>query len=84
MKNSRISSLFHPFRFGILAALLAATFLLLHAAGCKTDEKKPSSTEPVRNSTIAVRNDPYGIHLQSSAAEFVLTPSGYLKSSLKV
>ena len=85
MKNSSVPSPFNLYRFEILAALLAATFLLLHATGCKTNEKKTATaTEPVRNSTIAVRNDSDGIHLQSSVAEFVLTSTGYLKSSLKI
>ena len=85
MKNSSVPSPFSLYRFGILAALLAATFFLLHAAGCKTtDQKTSSSAEPAKNSTITVRTESDGIHIQSAAAEFVLTPSGYLKSSLKL
>ncbi|MDP9339167.1 MAG: alpha-galactosidase [Acidobacteriota bacterium] len=85
MKNAGISSPFNPYRLGIFTVLLVAALMLLHAAGCKTNDKKASSSAvPAQNSTLTVRNDADGIHLQSTVAEFVLTSSGYLKSSMKV
>jgi alpha-galactosidase len=85
MKNPGTASPFSSYRLGILCVLLAAALGLLDASGCQTKDKKASSAaEPLQNSSITVGNDADGIHLQSSVAEFVLTSSGYLKSSLKM
>jgi alpha-galactosidase len=68
----------------LLAGLFAAGLLLLNTEGCQKENKMASKAAPARaqNSAIVVRTDPDGIHVQTPAAEFVLSSSGYLKSNL--
>ena len=58
---------------------------ILQMASCRSENPKPSNapTSDVA-SALAVHTEADGVHVESSAAEFVLTASGYLKSSLKV
>ncbi len=67
------------------AFVLVAATLLLHAAGCESKPARESAAPaPAQSSKIAVHTEPDGIHVDTPSAEFVLTSSGYLKSSLKV
>src|SRR6202140_1222358 len=68
----------------LLAGLFAAVLLFLSTAGCQKGNKMASKAAPARapNSAIVVRTEPDGIHVQTPAAEFVLSSSGYLKSNL--
>ncbi len=58
---------------------------ILQIASCRSENQKPSNapTSAVA-SALVVRTEADGIHVESSLAEFVLTASGYLKSSMKV
>jgi len=72
---------------GLFLVLLTGGALLLHAAGCKNEGPKQSSgttSATAQTSAINVSTESDGIHLQTPSAEFMLTPSGYLKSSLKL
>jgi alpha-galactosidase len=65
-----------------LALLLAAG--LLQITGCRNKEAQPV-TVPAEalTSSIKVSTAGDGIHMDTSAAEFLLKPSGYLQASLK-
>ena len=65
-----------------IAALIVSALTLSYAGGCKNESPSPSTSAP-KTSAIVVQKQSDGIHVQTSAAEFVLLPSGYLKSSLK-
>jgi alpha-galactosidase len=67
---------------GRLTLLLAAVFL--HSAGCQSKETKPATPPAAaQTSAITVNTESDGIHVNTSAAEFLLKPSGYLQASLK-
>ena len=60
--------------------VLAATFL--PACGCKQDAQSPVQA-PAPVSDVQVKSTSDGIHFDTSAAEFVLNPSGYLSAALR-
>ena len=64
--------------------LLGLAAALIYSSGCEksTAPNNDVATQP-STSKIAVRTDSDGIHVDTPTAEFVLTSSGYLKSSLK-
>ncbi|PYU63974.1 MAG: hypothetical protein DMG49_27470, partial [Acidobacteria bacterium] len=65
-----------------LAMLLAAG--LLQCVGCKNKEAQPAAaTAAAQTSAISVSTESDGIHMHTSAAEFLLRPSGYLQASLQ-
>jgi alpha-galactosidase len=65
-----------------LALLLAGG--LLQSTGCRSKEAQPAIV-PVEalTSSIRVSTAGDGLHMDTSAAEFLLKPSGYLQASLK-
>jgi alpha-galactosidase len=64
--------------------LLASGALLLHVSSCNRESTKQAKQETqAQVSGINVQTEADGIHVETSAAEFVLMPSGYLKSNLK-
>ena len=64
--------------------LITSGVLLLHISSCNHESAKQAKAEtPPQTSALSIQPEADGIHVQTSAAEFVLTPSGYLKSSLK-
>lgn len=66
------------------AVLLTSGMLLVQISSCNREsEKQAKERTPAQISAVNVQTETDGIHVQTSAAEFVLTPSGYLKSSLK-
>ena len=69
-----------------LSVLLLVTGLVVpHIFGCKDNVRKQSNVAtPAQSSSVLVRTEPDGIYVQTPSAQFVLTPSGYLKSSMKV
>jgi alpha-galactosidase len=65
--------------------LLTCGALLMQLASCSREGSKGQGATPVaKTSLVNVRTDGDGIHVETSSAEFVLSSSGYLKSSLKV
>ncbi len=64
--------------------LLGLAAALIYSSGCEKSTA-PNNDVATQSSTskIAVRTDSDGIHVDTPTAEFVLTSSGYLKSSLK-
>ena len=68
----------------LCAAFLTSGMFLLRISGCnRKSEKQGKEETPAQISAVTVQTEADGIHVQTSAAEFVLTKSGYLKSSLK-
>jgi alpha-galactosidase len=64
--------------------LLGSWALLLQISSCNRESAKYSKEgAPLPTSTVDVHAEADGIHVQTPAAEFVLTASGYLTSSLK-
>jgi alpha-galactosidase len=66
-----------------IATLLFAGVLLLLPVGCKQKAAQPVAVQVPQTSAIRVQIASDGIHVQTSAAEFVLTASGYLKAGLQ-
>jgi alpha-galactosidase len=65
-----------------LALLLAAG--LLQTTGCRSKEAQPAAAPAVATaSSIRVSTAGDGIRMDTSAAEFLLNPAGYLQGSLK-
>ncbi|MBZ5700400.1 MAG: alpha-galactosidase [Acidobacteriia bacterium] len=64
-------------------ALLFVGVLVLQVAGCKQKDAQPAAAQVPQTSAIRVQTASDGIHVQTSAAEFVLTASGYLKAGLQ-
>jgi len=68
----------------LCAAFLTGGMFLLQMSSCNREsEKQRKEGTPAQISAVTVQTEADGIHVQTSAAEFVLTKSGYLKSSLK-
>lgn len=65
-----------------MATLLLAGVLLVQLVGCNHKAAQPVAGPIPRTSAIRVQTASDGIHVQTSAAEFVLTVSGYLKAGL--
>jgi alpha-galactosidase len=66
-----------------IATLLFAGVLLLQLVGCNQKTAQPMAVQVPQASAIRVQTASDGIHVQTSAAEFVLTASGYLKAGLQ-
>src|ERR1700731_3726926 len=68
----------------LCAVLLTSGTLLIQISSCNRESaKQTDDARSAQTSAVNVHAETDGIHVQTSAAEFVLTPSGYLKSSLK-
>jgi alpha-galactosidase len=71
-------------QISLCIVLLASGMLLLQISSCNRESAKDSKQGTLAHTSVVnVHNEDDGIHVQTPAAEFVLTPSGYLKSSLK-
>jgi alpha-galactosidase len=68
----------------LCVVVLTCGALLLQISSCNPEsEKHAKEGTSAQISAVNVQTETDGIHVQTSVAEFVLTPSGYLKSSLK-
>jgi alpha-galactosidase len=72
-------------RLSLSLLLIGGAATLLQMSSCQSETPKPASASmPAAASALVVRTEADGIHVESSSAEFVLSASGYLKSSMKV
>ena len=68
----------------LCVVVLTCGALLLQISSCNPESAKHAKEgTSAQISAVNVHTETDGIHVQTSVAEFVLTPSGYLKSSLK-
>ena len=68
----------------LCVVVLTCGALLLQISSCNPESAKHAKEgTSAQISAVNVQTETDGIHVQTSVAEFVLTPSGYLKSSLK-
>ena len=68
----------------LCVVLLTNGVLLLNISSCNRESTKQAKEgTSAQISAVNVQTEADGIHVQTSVAEFVLTPSGYLKSSLE-
>ncbi len=64
--------------------LLTGGMLLLNISSCNRKDANPAREGTSKQiSGLSVHTEADGVHVQTPVAEFVLDPSGYLKSSLK-
>ena len=68
----------------LCAMLLTSGALLLQLSSCNRESAKPAGVETLSQiSAVNLHTETDGIHVETSTAEFVLTPFGYLKSNLR-
>jgi hypothetical protein len=68
----------------LFAMLLISGVLLLNISSCNHESaKRGQDGAAAQTSAVNVHTEADGIHVLTASAEFMLTPSGYLKSSLK-
>jgi alpha-galactosidase len=68
----------------LCAISLTGGMLLLNISSCNRKDANPAREGTSKQiSGLSVHTEADGVHLQTPVAEFVLDPSGYLKSSLK-
>ena len=71
-------------QLGLCVLLFTCGFSLMQLSSCNSDRPKQSNaTTPGQTSKVTSRVEADGLYVDTDSAEFVLTHSGYLKSSLK-